>query len=437
MLLPRPRLIIAACLGAPLVALAAFSSLFWLLAIAYYVALALVVSREAWRLPRAADFTARRSFAQPLSLGATEPVAVSIQCARAANLLVSVADHVPPEVEPNPAVQDRRFGAAGMLQFEYVAHPVRRGAFNFGPLDLRVRRPEGWVEKHVHVRLAEPASVYPNVQAVRRYELLLRRGIQAFEGLRRTRPPGASTAFAALRDYVPGDDIRRVNWKATARRDRPVTTEVEAERGQQVVIALDCGRLMTAPAGALTKLDHAVNAGLLLAWVSERHGDRVGLVAFSDAIDAFLAPQRGRAQVARINHALYEAQARYVEPDFGFALASVARRLGGRSLVVILTDVLDREASAELVTHALWLGRRHLVLVVAMQDPALVNALERPIDSSLRAYEWAAAEELASSRRESFETLQRGGVLSLDVSAQALSPSLVERYLELKERALL
>ncbi|HLQ60703.1 MAG TPA: DUF58 domain-containing protein, partial [Candidatus Acidoferrales bacterium] len=276
-----------------------------------------------------------------------------------------------------------------------------------------------------------------NVLAIRRFQLSLRRGLRALAGLRRARPPGASTAFAGLRDYVPGDDLRRISWSATARRDRPVTIEVEAERGQQVLLALDCGRLMTAPAGELTKLDHAVNAALLLAWVAQTQGDRVGLLTFSDRVRSFRAPERGAGQVGRLNQLLYDVDAEYVEPDYAAAFLFLAYRLRRRSLVVVLTDVLDPGASRELVAHALRLSGRHLVLVVAVSDPEVVAARETPLDRPERAYEWAAAEELLAARRQSFDLLQRGGVLGLDVPAGQLSPYLVERYLELKERALL
>jgi uncharacterized protein (DUF58 family) len=240
-----------------------------------------------------------------------------------------------------------------------------------------------------------------------------------------------------LRDYARGDDVRRISWTATARRDRPVVVEVEAERGQQVMIALDCGRLMTAPAGELTKLDHAVNAALMLAWVAQAHGDRVGLMTFDDRVTNFIKPERGSAQLHVITEALYALDSTYVEPDFGHAMTHLALRVGRRSMVVVLTDVQDPNASRELVAHCLRLAARHLVLVVAMSDPDMLAARDAPVSTSARAYQWAAAEEFAASRRESFELLRRGGVLGLDVVAGNLSPALVERYLELKERALL
>jgi uncharacterized protein (DUF58 family) len=280
-------------------------------------------------------------------------------------------------------------------------------------------------------------AVYPDVLAIRRWQLTLRRGVRVLPGQRRARPPGAATTPAGLRDYLPGDDVRRVNWKATARRDRPVTTELETERGQQVVIALDCGRLMTAPAGQMTKLDHAINATLLLAWVAQSQGDRVGLLTFADQVQTYLAPRRGLRQIHLVNQVLYRARASYAEPEFGEAFAYLAREVHGRSLVVVLSDVLDAEASADLVAHALRLGTRHRVLVVAMADPELLAALRRPLARSAEVYEWAAAEELIAARRRAFETLERGGVQCLDVEAGRLSPAVVERYLELKERGLI
>jgi uncharacterized protein (DUF58 family) len=266
---------------------------------------------------------------------------------------------------------------------------------------------------------------------------MLRRGMRIMAGLRRARPPGATTAFAGLRDYLPGDEVRRISWKATARRDSPVVMEVEAERGQQAIIAIDCGRLMTAPAGLLSKLDHAVNAALLLAWVAQSQGDKVGMLTFSDSVRRFVAPQRGPAQVSQLNKVLYDVKPEYTEPDFAEAFSHLALRVSRRSLVIVLTDVLDPEASRDLVAHAIRLSHRHLVMVVAMSDPEVLAARNAPIERVSRAYEWAAAEELLSARRASFEQLRQGGVLGLDVEAGQLSPSLVERYLELKERALL
>jgi len=436
-LAPQPRLLWAIAIGAGLIALSVASPVLRFVAVAYHVGLGLILARDLALLPGRSGYRVRRHVPEPFSLGELEEVRVVVENPAAAGLKARVADHAPADLKPHPRELAGRFDDNGRLAVSYFTSSPRRGAFRFGPVDLQVSREDGWWRRQVRLPQPDEVAVFPNVVAIKRVQLTLRRGLRAMAGLRRARPPGASTAFAGLRDYVRGDDIRRVSWTATARRDRPVVVEVEAERGQQVMIALDCGRLMTAPAGELDKLDHAVNAALMLAWVAHAYGDRVGLMTFDDRVTGFIKPERGSSQIRRLTEALYAIKSDYVEPDFGHAFTHLALRLGRRSMVVVLTDVQDPEASKELVAHCLRLAARHLVLVVAMSDPAVLNARDQPITSSSRAYEWAAAEEFVASRRESFELLRRGGVLGLDVVAGSLSPALVERYLELKERALL
>jgi uncharacterized protein (DUF58 family) len=436
-MIPQPRLLVALLVGAGLILLTLLSPLVWPVVIVYNLALAVVVAREVRNLPSPKGFTVLRDLPRPFSLGADQAVVIAIHHVGAAGLRAEIADHVPIDLNPRPRSVGGVFDAAGTLTLAYRAQPVHRGAYTFGRIDLRCWRPGGFTQRLYRIPAAQSAAVYPNILAVRQYDLTLRRGMRLQLGQRRARPPGATTAFAGLRDYLPGDDVRRISWKATARRDAPVTLEVEAERGQQAVIALDCGRLMTAPAGLLTKLDHAVNAALLLGFVAQRLGDRVGLLTFTDSVRRYLPPQRGPAQVHRLNQLLYDVRSEYAEPDFGEAFSHLARRLSRRSLIVVLTDVLDPQASRELVAHAVRLSARHLVLVVAMADPEVAAARQAPVDRISRAYEWAAAEELLAARRESFEALRQGGVLGLDVEAGQLSAALVERFLNLKERALL
>jgi uncharacterized protein (DUF58 family) len=427
----------AIAIGAALIALTVVNPVVGIVAFVYHAALVVVVSRDLALLPGSSGYTVRRVMPEPFSLGEHEEVRVVIENPAAAGLLVRLADHAPSGLRPQPREVVGRFDSSGHLQLSYRTRSPKRGAYRFGPVDLQISRDEGWWRRQVRLQHPNEVAVFPNIVAIKRIQLSLRRGLRAMAGLRRARPPGASTAFAGLREYVRGDDIRRVSWTATARRDRPVVTEVEAERGQQVMIAIDCGRLMTAPAGDLDKLDHAINAALMLAWVAQAYGDRVGLMTFDDRVKTFIKPERGSVQLQRITEALYAVRPDYVEPDFGHAMTHLALRVGRRSMIVVLTDVQDPQASRELVAHCLRLAARHLVLVVAMSDPAMVAARDAAVTSSSRAYEWAAAEEFMSSRRESFEVLRRGGVLGLDVVAGQLSPALVERYLELKERALL
>jgi uncharacterized protein (DUF58 family) len=422
---------------AALPAFALFTSLAWLaFAVALTVLLALTV-RDAVTLPRPATFKAVRHLPRPLSLGEREQVTVVVTAPGAEGLVGEVADHAPADLAPDRRVLESIFDAADRAAVTYSVEPPRRGAYAFGSVDVRSRRRNSLWWRQARVALGERVAVYPNTVAVRRHELRMRRGLMPLTGARRALTRGSATSLSSLRDYFPGDDVRRISWTATARRDRPVTKELEAERGQQLIILLDTGRLMTAPAGNLTKLDHAVNAALLLAWVAQAHGDRVGLGTFSDRVKNYLPPRPGQAQIRALNEVLYRLRGEYTEPDYGAALSMVARRAGRRSLVVILTDILEKEASRDLVGHAVRLARRHAVLVVALTDPDLLTARDAEIRDAQGAYAWAAVEDLLAARLESFEILQRGGVHSLEARAGELSPMVVERYLELKDRSLL
>jgi len=433
-LVPRRGTVAALGLIAAVPALAVFSANAWWVFALLLSGVVVLTVLDANALP--VRFAAVRQLPRPLSLGEQEQVSVEVRSPAAAGLIAEVADHAPDSLRPDQRILSGVFDGSGRLLVGYAVEPPRRGVYAFGPVDLRCRRPQGLWWRQSRIDIGEQVAVYPNIVAVRRHELRMRRGLVPLTGSRRARTSGSASSLSSMRDYLPGDDVRRINWTATARRDSPVTMEFEAERGQQLLIVLDSGRLMTAPAGSLTKLDHAVNAALLLAWVAQSQGDRVGLATFSDRVRSYVAPRPGQAQVKALNEVLYRLRGEYTEPDFGSVFSLVSTRAGRRSMVVVLTDLMEKEASRELVAHAVRLARRHAVLVVALTDPDLVAARDLPIGSAERAYEWAAVEDLLATRRESFEILHRGGVFGLEARAGDLSPLVVERYLELKERAL-
>jgi uncharacterized protein (DUF58 family) len=225
----------AVAIGAVLIALATVSPALGLVAVIYNAALVIIAARDLALLPARSGFRVSRAMPQPFSLGEHEDVAVVVENPAAAGLRVELADHAPDDLKPQPRELEGRFDGTGRLSVTYRTSSPKRGAYKFGPVDLRVWRENGWWRRQVRLQHAEEVAVFPNVVAIKRIQLTLRRGLRAMAGLRRARPPGASTAFAGLRDYVRGDDARRVNWTATARRDRPVVVEVEAERGQQEI----------------------------------------------------------------------------------------------------------------------------------------------------------------------------------------------------------
>lgn len=298
-----------------------------------------------------------------------------------------------------------------------------------GPLQLLYRQ--------ASVKSAGPVKVYPNLLDVRMYDLLLRKNRLQELGLRSTRMFGEGTEFERLREYLPDDEYRRINWKATARRHRPVTVQYQTERSQTVMAVLDTGRMMQSPVANIAKLDYAVNAVLFLGYVATGKGDRIGVMSFADEVGHYLAPRQGRGQFYRMLEVLYGVDAQQVEPNYRKALTYLAVKQRRRALVIIFTDLSNGASLNNLVAQVSMLARSSLPLVVTISDPEVHAAARQTPHDSLQVYQRATAAQILDERRVVLDTMRKRGVLTLDVPANQLSLAVINRYLELKGRTML
>jgi uncharacterized protein (DUF58 family) len=284
--------------------------------------------------------------------------------------------------------------------------------------------------------------VIPSIAHVRRFRLLAIQHRLHSAGIRVIRRRGDGRAFAGLRDYVPGDDPRHMDWKATARRAKHIVREYSVEQSQSVFALIEAGRSMTQLAGDFSRFEHALSAALVLTDVAATTGDRVGALVFDDRVRSFVAAQRGRAALAAIRTALIPVRPTMTEPDYAGAFRHLATHQRRRALIVFFTDAIDVRASRALIAYVSRSAARHLVVVVALRNDALFDAaVPRPAtgrrEKELTLFESAAAEELLSARREALERMRRAGVTVLDVSPQAMTAAVVNRYLEIKARGAL
>jgi uncharacterized protein (DUF58 family) len=318
--------------------------------------------------------------------------------------------------------------------------PLRRGretsgaggfvVDSMGPLGLgrhRARLPLPW-----------DVVVYPPLVSVRLRASVAEALRRRDAGMKPIRRLGEGRLFESLREWVPGDDLRHIDWKATARRAKVITRQYEAERRQQVLLVLDTGRLMTADVAAgVARLDFAVQAALELAYAAAQHDDNVGIMTFADGVQHFVAPERGRAGVRRVMDVLAEVQPKLVEPDYPGAFRYLAARNRKRALTVLFTDVIDRFASDALVANVATLRPRHLPLAVTLRNPELDAAAMRRPATTPDAYRKAAAEELLHAREEALGHMRRAGVLVIDVTPERAAQAVVAKYLDLKRRGTL
>ena len=395
-----------------------------------------VIDARLSRLP--AGVRVSRTFSGRLAVGAETEVHIQVQNSSTHPVSLIIKDEYPPQMTLNGVREARLLvDAQTSATLLYGLTPPRRGRFEFGATAIRFisRLKLVWCE--MKIGTTEAVKVYPNMRRAREAELKALGARSLVAAHRKTSWRGEGREFESMRDYVRGDELRHISWTATARRGKLTTRQYQIERDQTILIALDAGRLMTARIERETKLDSAVHATLALMSAAARAGDNAGLVVFGRRIKSYLPPNRGREHIEAALEALYAIEPEMIEPSYARAFEFISANSKRRSLVVLLTDLVDEEGSKELLTSLHLLRPRHLPLVVTIADRDL-KAVVRETPSSVRdLFTQSVAEEIIHYREAALRMVESQGGLALDVTAAALAPTLLETYLRVKERGLL
>lgn len=318
----------------------------------------------------------------------------------------------------------------------YTAKPTLRGTYPWSKMQVRQRSPWGLVWMDWKTGNAENVDVFPDLIALR--SLTIKLTLQSAGSIKQSRKFGIGTEFAELREYNAGDDSRLIDWKATARRNRPLVRVLEPEQEQTLIILLDRGRLMTAGVEGLQRFDWGLNAALALAMTGIKRGDRVGVGVFDRTIHTWIPPQRGDRHFTTLLEKLTPIQPDLTEPDYVSAVSNILSQQTRRALVVMITDLVDTTASSELLASLAKLTPRYLPFCVTLRDPEIdriAHGIPDPNGNRVAdAYARSVALDLLAQRQVAFAELTRKGVLVLDAPANQISDQLVDRYLLLKLR---
>ena len=365
-----------------------------------------------------------------LSIHRDNLVTLSIQTQKSA--VVVLVDHYPHAFSASPPHLTLELDPGSSQDVTYTVHPTHRGEYHWGDIVLRQLGP--WKLAWHCWKTSQPQKVfvYPDLIGLR--SLTIRLTSDSAGSIRRARQRGIGTEFSELKDYGTGDDPRLIDWKATARRDRPLVRVLEPEHEQTLIILLDRGRLMTAQVQGITRFDWGVNAALSLALAGIMRGDRVGIGVFDRQVHSWIPPERGQTHLSKLIERLAPIQPVLFEPDYFGAATTLGKYQKRRALVVILTDIIDQTASAELIAALSYLTPRYLPFCVALRDPDVdqrAHAMTYDVDLT---YARAVALDLLAQRQLAYAALKQKGVLVLDAPANYVSEQLVDRYLQLKAR---
>ena len=412
----------------------------WLQTLVFFYDVALLVLAlidvRLSQLPDTVHIT--RSFSGRFAVGADTDVSLNVQNNSNRSLTLIVKDEYPPQmILKGIRTAKMRVDGQTSASLVYALTPPKRGRFQFQQTAVRFLTRFRLAWKQTSVNHPEIVKVYPNMRRAREAELKALGARSVVSSHRKTSWRGEGREFESMRDYVRGDELRHISWTATARRGKLTTRQYQIERDQTILVALDAGRLMTARIEQETKLDSAVHATLALMSAAARAGDNAGLMVFGRRIISYLPPSRGRDHMDAALEALHGVEPEMIEPSYARAFEFVSANTKRRSLVVLLTDLVDEEGSKELLTSLNLLRPRHLPLVVTIADRDL-KAVVRQTPSTVRElFTQSVSEEIIHHREAALRMVESQGGLALDVTAAALAPALLQTYLRVKERGLL
>ena len=318
--------------------------------------------------------------------------------------------------------------------FNYKLRPVERGEYEFGNLILMVKSGLGLVVKKVTSGQEATVAVYPSYVQMRKYELFAQSAYSNEFGSKRIRKIGHSMEFEQIKEYVTGDDVRTINWKATARRGNLMVNHYTDERSQQVYCIIDKGRLMKMPFEKLTLLDYAINATLVLSNVCLHKQDKIGLITFSNKLGSLLVADKKPIQLDNILQVLYKQQTQFLESDYEKLYLQVRSQIKQRSLLVLFTNFESVSGLRRQLPYLKKISGHHLLLVVFFENTELKNLSEQPVNNIESLYTKTIAEKFGFEKKMIVKELANHGILSILTSPQQLTISAVNKYLELKAR---
>jgi uncharacterized protein (DUF58 family) len=405
------------------------------------------------RLPQAAQLIAGRIWSNAPALDSETEIELTIENRGKMIIECRLVDDLPPALVAQSATHRLTAFPRVPASIRYRVEPSERGDWETGSLYVRYRSPLGLAERWARAPLTQTVRVYPALRTGEEQQIFLARSRQIDLQLRQVRQRGLGRDFESLREYREGDDLRDICWTATARRGSPITRQYQTERSQPVWIVLDCGRLMRsrvaagAPGTSMlpvsqpgarvhSKLDHACTTAVALAQLALYSGDRVGLLAYGSGLQQRLLPGRGPAHLRQFIESLAQVYAESGEADHLRATATLNRLQPRRALILWITDLAETAMRPEVIDGAVQLLRRHVLLFVAMAQPeveSIAQARPKNIEQMFRA---AAAQEMAGRRELLLARLHEHGALTLDLNPEALTSSVLNQYLTIKERAM-
>ncbi len=369
-----------------------------------------------------------------LNLGDENHVVLTIRNKTAQPINFSMIEGFPVEMQERATVFKGIISSDGSKDFPYIFIPKRRGEFEFGDVFVIIRSMFFLASRRIDYPLKEIVHVYPSVLQMKQYELQVFQQQKTSTGIKKIRRLGNNSEFEQIKNYVQGDELKTINWKATSRRNELMVNQYQEEKSQNIYCIIDKTRNMQMEFDGLSMLDYSINSSLVFSNIALRKGDKAGLITYSDKIGTMLAAERSGGQMRRIQEALYNQKTQYKESNFELLYNSIRRTIKSRSLLVLFTNFETEFAMRRAMPYLRKLNQKHVLMVVFFQNSELQELAFQPSKTIHEVYQSAVAERMISIKSKVARELRQNGIQTVLTLPEDLSINTINKYLELKAK---
>ena len=377
---------------------------------------------------------AERILSDRFSIGDLNKVIIRINNYYGFPIHTSIIDELPVQFQERKWIRKAKIGRNDQFQLVYSLLPASRGEYIFNDIIVFAHAPLQLVKRRFIFPARQVVKVYPSYLQMRRYQLLAVSNRLQEAGVKKIRKIGHSMEFEQIREYVPGDDYRTINWKATARKDGLMVNNYTDERSQQIYCLINKGRVMKMPFNGMTLLDYSINAALVLSNVALGRQDKAGIITFEKNLETFLQADKKPTQMNMILESLYRQKTDFLESDFEKLFSVIRNRVTNRSLLVLFTNFESLESLQREMTALKKIAKYHLLLIVFFENTELKSLLEAKSITLEDIYIKTIAEKFAYEKRQMVKELQKNGIPSILTTPENLTVNTINKYLELKTR---
>lgn len=379
----------------------------------------------------------QRILPEKLSNGDENFVKIDIKNNYSFTIATKIIDEIPFQFQKRDFLIEKQIASGGNTFFQYTLEPKERGEYHFGGLNVYVSSPLGFVSKRFIFQKDAMLPAYPSFIHLRKYELMAIQSEFLLGGIKKVRKLGHTMEFEQIKEYVPGDDIRTINWKATSKTNRLMVNQFQDEKSQRIFMLIDKGRTMKMPFNGLSLLDYSINATMALSHIILRKGDRAGMMTFSKKAENKIAADNKSGQLKKISEALYNIKTDFFESDFNRLYQDVKYSINQRSLILLFTNFETLDGLNRQLKYLRGIAKNHLLVVVFFKNSELQTLINKNPENMQEIYDEIIAEKFEFEKKLIIQELRKYGIYTVYTLPENLNIDVINKYLEIKARGIL